>query len=76
MKKIIQLIDSAGDTIYIAMYNIKNEHFITRILKARERGVNVKMIVDRSNMLDVEAGCAHLRDNMLDIHKRIYKRCV
>ena len=62
MEKIIKLIDSAKNSIDIAMYNFKNYQLINSIMEACSRGVDVKMIVDRSNLSDAEDNCVDLRN--------------
>ncbi|XP_031639958.1 mitochondrial cardiolipin hydrolase-like [Contarinia nasturtii] len=56
LKKLIDKIDSAEKSISIAMYNMYNDQLINNIVKARLRGVNVKLIMDKSNILDIEDG--------------------
>lgn len=62
MHKIIKSIDSAKNTIYIAMYQFTNDDFTKSIFEARSRGINVYMIVDRSKIQDVQNKCAHLQN--------------
>lgn len=57
MQKIVKWIDSAENSIYIAMYNLNNHRFIKSILMACSRGVDVKMISDKWNLLDNQDSC-------------------
>lgn len=53
MAKIINKIDKAEDSIYIAMYNLTNHQLVNCILNARLRQVSVRLLGDKS-MFDGE----------------------
>lgn len=48
MKKIISKIDEATESIDIAMYNFTNSDLARVIIRARQRGVKIRIIVDKS----------------------------
>lgn len=52
LAKIVKRIDSAQNSIDIAMYTFSNQQLIKSILNARRRGVKVRIIMDKSTILE------------------------
>jgi len=67
-KRLIQLIDSTHKKIYAAVYMFTDKEIAEALIKAKKRGVDVKMIVDRATV-DYEYGKAKvLKENGIDVY--------
>lgn len=63
METINKLIDSAKNAIIeIAKYNFKDYHLKNSTVEGRSRVVDVKLIVDKSNLSNTKESCLELRN--------------
>ena len=55
-RKLIEFIDSAKTTLRIAIYSLNHEGITTAILRAHDRGVDVRVVVDKGQSKSTNSG--------------------
>ncbi|KAG0276583.1 hypothetical protein BGZ96_003225 [Linnemannia gamsii] len=69
-KQLIKTLDSAKKSLDICVYTITDDHLANAIIRAHERGVNVRIISDSEKAEDLGSDVNRLRDNN-DIPTRV-----
>lgn len=71
-KRIIELIDNAKETIYIPTFLITHKDIATALIKAKQRQVNVKIIIDANSTNTRNTKHALLRQNNIQLKTENY----
>ena len=72
-KKIISSINSAEKSVYIAVYSFTSRRISNALVKAVERGIDVKVIVDGKQAKDRFSKVKYLRKNGVDVRIADYR---
>lgn len=64
---IISLLNSAEDTIHLAAYSFTSKPIATALLKARDRGVRIFVIMDKSNKTSQYSSATFLANNKIPV---------
>ena len=54
-ERIVQLINSSEESIYIAMYNFSYKKFAKALVKAKKRGVNIVVLFDKKKIKEKDS---------------------
>lgn len=66
-KHIIPMLDNASKYIYIPVFVITHKDFYNALIKAKQRGVDVKVIVDATSAGSKYSSVKYLRDNGIKV---------
>lgn len=65
--RIIELIDGAKQGVDVAMYGLTSPELAQALLRARDRGVKVRVVLDRSQAAGRSSQSGFLKANSLDV---------
>ena len=65
--KIIKLIDNAKNYVYVPVFVITHRDFSAALIRAKSRGVDVKIIVDATSAGQKYSSVKYLRDNKIPV---------
>jgi phosphatidylserine/phosphatidylglycerophosphate/cardiolipin synthase-like enzyme len=67
-EKLTSLIKNAQKKIYAAVYMITDKKIVNELIRAKKRGVDVKIVIDASSMDSVFGKGAMLKENNIDLY--------